>query len=389
MSVKQGFFESDEAYNKRLTESSKSEIEASGGNVRCRQFNESVQEYQDRVNNQAKVMTIERATGYAPQQTIFESDEHYAYRLTKGAEEANIEIIKKAGVDMPFQTWDDSNADHLDHITLAANEARDKLRRRAEEEEEEEEEEEREREERERQESYDDDDYSPTPQDTPAPTTPVPPPPPKREPTIEEQYPIFFADPDQKTMVELVRNCGLGTEFRETAASKITDQNALVELYWENREQADARQVALNGFQSPQILKYITDHRLLDGIKQKEDHDRRMKVKKMTAQELKAAASDLYSDEDHQLGLAAANELVRKKDFTSLEFLSRCSLNWDVQQYARREYQNHKRAEHLNQSGKLLNRLVSSPWTWIFVPFLVIFEIILEIIHGRAQKKLK
>lgn len=81
---------------------------------------ESDEEYQRRIARESNEAVIERLTGSAPSQGWLESESDYGARLSDEANEATIESLEG---DAPSQGWLESSADYRQRISNEANEA--------------------------------------------------------------------------------------------------------------------------------------------------------------------------------------------------------------------------------------------------------------------------
>ena len=121
MSSDQGWFESDEAYQRRLAdEADERTIENASGSAPSQGWFESDDSYRDRVSREANEYRIEEATGDAPSQGWFESDNDYRDRIEQEANERTVEDLNGSA---PSKGWFESDDDYRVRVRREANES--------------------------------------------------------------------------------------------------------------------------------------------------------------------------------------------------------------------------------------------------------------------------
>ena len=290
--------------------------------------------------------------------------------MAKAAEEAKATLIRKAGINAPYQTWDESNASYRGHLSLAANQARAKIQEDA-------------RRAGEDEESDSTDDYptsAPSVYVTPRQASPLPVQKPKPKSEYEQWLESIGDNPNMESLLAQIQALSHCSEFKRAALSKITDQDILVKLYWNTREKVEAGDSSMNQSFCEQVLNQITDAHLRSEILYELQKANYARVLSMTTDELKHIAS---IGNDHRLSLIAAERLVFLKQHNAVINLTHGSIHHEVQQYARRARRSEQRLEQQEHSLNLIRWLLASPWRWPFAVFLVpaiyIFEVVMHI----------
>lgn len=122
MSPKQGWFESDNSYRKRIArEANERTIEDSTKLAPSRGWFESDDSYRKRIAREANERTIEDSTKSAPSQGWFESDDDYHTRIRK---EANEQIVMGGTGSSPKQGWFEGDHAYRSRIADEAREVR-------------------------------------------------------------------------------------------------------------------------------------------------------------------------------------------------------------------------------------------------------------------------
>lgn len=117
-----GFFETDDDYRQRVAEeANERRIEDSTGEAPSRGWFESEDDYRDRIEEEANERTIEDSSGSAPEQGWFESDEDYGTRVR---EEANERLIEDESGRPPKPGWFEGDHDYRSRIAHEAREFR-------------------------------------------------------------------------------------------------------------------------------------------------------------------------------------------------------------------------------------------------------------------------
>lgn len=120
MSPKQGWFESDEDYQGRVSEEANEHtIENLTGSAPSRGWVESEEDYSERIADEANEARIENSTGDAPSCGWFESENNYRERI---AQEANERTIEDSTDSSPKRGWLESESDYDVRVRKEANE---------------------------------------------------------------------------------------------------------------------------------------------------------------------------------------------------------------------------------------------------------------------------
>lgn len=118
---KQGMFESDDDYAERMSrEADEGRIERTTGDAPSQGIFESDGRYEHRISREADEDTIEDSTGSSPRQGIFESDSRYEDRIEREAHERTIEDVTG---DAPSQGLLESDEEYEHRIERESDEA--------------------------------------------------------------------------------------------------------------------------------------------------------------------------------------------------------------------------------------------------------------------------
>jgi hypothetical protein len=187
----------------------------------------------------------------------------------------------------------------------------------------------------------DDDDYDDYPTSRPS---NVPTPPPVQAPAakpVYSEYEHYLATLKDETNMEslagIVRTGVYAVAFKEAALSKITDQELLVKLYWENRGDRELGRRPLNGLRNQQILDRITDQGLRAEIEREEDNRRCLALSKMDRNELINTANNSFNC---KLSMEAAEKLLRMGEYSALGAIG--GMHPTVRQYAKQHYNSYR-----------------------------------------------
>jgi len=116
----QGWFESDEAYSSRISfEANEATISSFTGSDARQGWFESDSDYRGRVDLEAHEATIERYSGSAAKQGWFENDDDYDHRVRHESNEA---IVGRYGDGEPNQGWFEGDSDYRRRVSLEARE---------------------------------------------------------------------------------------------------------------------------------------------------------------------------------------------------------------------------------------------------------------------------
>lgn len=117
----QGFFESDEAYAERVArEADERSVELATGEKPSQGFFESDESYAARLRHEAKGAEIQLAGGERPSQGFFESDEAYDRRLTL---ESRRSVVGDRDKSKASQGWFEDDGDYNRRMSREADEA--------------------------------------------------------------------------------------------------------------------------------------------------------------------------------------------------------------------------------------------------------------------------
>ena len=122
VSMGQGLFESDDAYQQRMSkEANERTIEEASGEKPSQGWFESDDAYRSRITDEAHKSTIENLTGEQSSQGWFEGDTSYRDRI---AQEAHKAILTDARDEKPRQGWFEGDDEFRHRLRHEANEAK-------------------------------------------------------------------------------------------------------------------------------------------------------------------------------------------------------------------------------------------------------------------------